>query len=164
MHDKLLRQINGEIADSLAARKQPPLSGRRSAHALLKDPAWLDGLSALLPIRERLTCCGVLDACRPLLSKVCPREPEQGWLSFCYQYICRVMYPEGGFAPDGDSYSGGAELYLTILQVLLDHERAALPFDPLLDFQFLSQEEYSSFDLAGEYRRFLSAWREEFLY
>ena len=164
MHDKLLRQINGEIADSLAARKQLPLSGRRSAHALLKDPAWLDGLSALLPIRERLTCCGVLDACRPLLSKVCPREPEQGWLSFCYQYICRVMYPEGGFAPDGDSYSGGAELYLTILQVLLDHERAALPFDPLLDFQFLSQEEYSSFDLAGEYRRFLSAWREEFLY
>ena len=164
MHDKLLRQINGDIADALTTHTRSSLAGRKTVLALLRDPVWLAGLSALLPIRERLTCRQVLEACAPLLDKVCPRQPEGGWLSFSYEYVRRLMYPEGGFAPDGELYADGAELYLAVLQTLLDQERAALPFDPLLDFQFLGEEELALFDLAGEYRRFLAAWRREYLY
>ncbi len=98
------------------------------------------------------------------MDKLCPQSPRQGWGLFCYQYICRIMFPQNGFAPEADQYEAGARFYLTVLQVLLDHERAALPFDPMMDFQFLPEEEYSSYDTAREYRRFLRAWREEFLY
>ena len=34
----------------------------------------------------------------------------------------------------------------------------------MLDFQFLTEEEYSLCDQAKEYRWFLAAWREEFVY
>ena len=78
MHDKLLRQINGDIADALTTHRRSSLAGRKTVLALLRDPVWLAGLSALLPIRERLTCRQVLEACAPLLDKVCPRQPEGG--------------------------------------------------------------------------------------
>ena len=78
------------------------------------------------------------EVCRPLLGRVCPGEPEEGWLSYCGQYIKNIMFPEGGFAPARPEFGGGAILYLTVLQLLLDQERAALPFDPMLDFCFLT--------------------------
>ncbi|MCI8687928.1 MAG: cytidyltransferase-related domain protein [Lawsonibacter sp.] len=162
--NKLIRQLNHEIIESLSARRPEGLPGRRALQELLRGPAWEAGLEALFPIKERLSCAHVLELCAPILDQLCPRPPEKGWGPFCYQYICRIMFPENGFAPEAARCGGGAVFYLTVLQVLLDHERSALPFDPMLDFTFLTEEEYEDCDKAREYRRFLAAWRGEFLY
>ncbi len=164
MYDKLIRQVNREIAEALAALRPAVLPNRKTALDQLKHPAWTEGLAALLPIRERLCCAQVLELCAPVLDRLCPDAPEEGWARFSYQYICRLMFPENGFAPQADRYADGARVYLTILHILLNYERAALPFDPMLDFQFLSQEEYSRCDNGEEYRRLMGAWREEYLY
>ena len=161
---KLVRQINHDIVEALAARKLEGFPNRRAVQDMLRNPAWEAGLEALFPIQERLSCARVLELCAPILEKLCPEPPEKGWGPFCYQYVCRVMFPEGGFAPEGERCGGGAVFYLTVLQLLLDREREALPFDPMLDFQFLTKEEYERCDKAREYRRFLTAWRQEFLY
>ena len=58
----------------------------------------------------------------------------------------------------------GAQFYLVVLQVLLDYERQVLPFDPLMDFQFLTPEEYTPCDCGREYARFLTCFRKEYLY
>ena len=141
MNDKLIRQLNREIVEALVSRKFTAVSSRRAAMALTKTPGWSEGLGALFPIRSRLSCTQILQLCAPILDKLCPQPPQQGWGSFCYQYICRTMFPKNGFVPDAQPYEAGARFYLTVLQVLLDHERAALPFDPMMDFQFLSEEE-----------------------
>lgn len=39
-----------------------------------------------------------------------------------------------------------------------------MPFDPLKDFQFLSPEEMGEYECGEEYRRFLAAFREEYVY
>lgn len=39
-----------------------------------------------------------------------------------------------------------------------------MPFDPLKDFQFLSSEEMGEYECGEEYRRFLAAFREEYVY
>ncbi len=163
MHDKLIRQVNSEIAESLAACKWSPVPSRKAALSLLKSPLWIQGLADLLPIQARLTCAQVLDLCAPVLEQFGP-APAEGWLSFSYEYVRHLMFPEGGFAPQAHRYADGASIFLVILQVLLDHERTALPFDPMMDFQFLPEDTYQGCDSAKEYRRLLSAWREEFLY
>ena len=61
MNDKLIRPLNREIIAALAEREGFSLSGRRVAAALTKAPGWTEGLSALLPIRERLSCAQVLE-------------------------------------------------------------------------------------------------------
>ena len=164
MPNKLLRQINHDIADALAGRKLAALSNCRAIQALLKDSTWQEGLAALLPLHQRLTCQQVLDLCAPMLKQVCPTVPEKGWMSFCYQYICGLMFPGSGFAPEAPVCGDGALFYLTILQTLMDYERAVMPFDPMLDFQFLTEEEAAQCDNGKEYRRLMSAWRNEFIY
>ena len=85
MHEKLIREINGEIADALLARKLPFAPSRKAALALLKVPGWTEGLEQMLPIRGRLECAHVLELCSCVLPRLAPR-PEEGWLAFCTQY------------------------------------------------------------------------------
>lgn len=160
--NKMIRQLNHDIIKALAVRSGA-LPRRKAVLERMKAPAWTDGLAALFPIQARLSCGQVLELCAPILDQICPEPPEKGWGPFCYQYICDLMFPNSGFAPEADRCGGGALFYLTVLQVLLDQEREALPFDPMLDFQFLTEEEYEKCDKAREYRRFLVAWRGEFL-
>ncbi|MCI8552774.1 MAG: cytidyltransferase-related domain protein, partial [Lawsonibacter sp.] len=162
--NKMIRQLNRDIIEALAARRPEGLNSRRAAQELMKEPGWNEGLAALFPIRERLRCAQVLELCAPILNKLCPEPPEKGWGLFCYQYICRLMFPNNGFAPEADRCGSGAVFYLTVLQVLLYRERAALPVDPFWNFDFLSEEEYEKYDKGREYRRFREAWHREFIY
>ena len=163
MHDKLIRHITSLTAERLAARRLPFAASKRSAQALLRAPSWTDGLDALLPIRQRLTCAQVLELCSDILPKLSP-EPEDGWLSFCCRYVRALMFPQGGFAPDAAAHADGAQLLLTAMQVLFELEGQALPFDPMTDLRFLPEEEYACCDHAKEYERFLSAFRREYVY
>ncbi len=164
MRDKLIRQFNRELVEALTAHRSPAFSSRRAIIALTKTPSWSEGLSALLPIHERLCCAQVLQLCSPILQQLCPQPPKQGWGLFSYDYVRQIMFPKGNFAPETPSCGDGALFFLTTLQLLLDYERSALPFDPMLDFAFLSEEASSQEDQHRPYRRFLRAWREEFIY
>lgn len=165
MNDKLIRPLNREIATALAACTECSLSGRKISLALTGTPAWAQGVSSLLPLQSRLTCAQILELCAPVLDSLGLNAPEEGWGTFCYDYVRRhIMFPEEAFAPRAREYGDGALFCLTVLQVLLDREREVMPFDPMLDLQFLSPEDYESCTLGGEYRRFLTAWRKEFLY
>ena len=164
MHSKLIRQINREITDALLSKKLGSISNRKAAAALLKDPAWQDGLDALFPIRERLSCARILELCAPMMAQLVPETPEMGWGSYCYKYICHLMFPDNGLVPQAEVYGDAAQFYLTVLQILLDHERSVLPFDPMMDFQFLTEEEAAQCDHGKEYRRLMTAWREEYIY
>ena len=163
MHEKQIRTITALVADALAEQKLPFAKDRKAALELLRTPGWAEELSQLLPIRRRLECGEVLEVCTPILPKLSP-VPEEGWLAFCYRYVRSILYPEGNFAPDAAEYEDGARFYLTVLQVLLDQERKLLPFDPLVDFQFLTPQEYESCDCGREYERFLRHFRTEYVY
>ena len=121
---------------------------------------WEAMLSPLLPIQTRLTCAQVRDALRPLLDSIAP-EPEEGWLSCAYRTACSVLYPREETA---DAVRDGALCFLHALQVLLDEERRILPFDPLVDFAFCTEEELADSAIAAEYDRFLQHFRGEYIY
>ena len=163
MHEKLIRQLSSQVADALAEQELACAPNRRAALTLLKTPGWAEELDQLLPIRTRLECDQVLQVCAPILAKLSP-VPEDGWLSFCYRYIRACLYPQGNFAPDAQEHVEGARFYLTVLQVLLDYERQVLPFDPLMDFQFLTPEEYTPCDCGREYAKLLECYRKEYVY
>ena len=164
MHSKLIRQINDEIIEALLPKKLASFSSRKTLAALLKRPEWQAGLDSLFPIRERLTCAQVLELCAPVMAHAAPEGPEMGWGAYCYKYICNLMFPASGLVGQTEVYGDAAQFYLTVLQILLDYERSALPFDPMMDFQFLTEDEIAQCDNGKEYHRLLKAWREEFVY
>ena len=164
MNDKLIRSLSSQIAEALVQRRLPACPNRKAAQALLREMDFSAAMAGLLPLQGRISPGALLELCAPVLNKLCPEPPQAGWGKFCYQFICSKLFPDGPFAPEQDRCGQAATFYLTVLQVLLDHERTVLPFDPLMDFAFLSQEQWIECDCASEYRRFLQSWREEFIY
>lgn len=131
--------------------------------ALLAPGEWQQQLSGLCG-ESHISCSEVLQACREPLSLLCPGDLEQGWLPFCFAYAKSLLYPDPDFTREAAYWKPGAELYLQILQLCMSAERANRPADPLLDFQFLSESEAAGCPRAGEYRIFLRAWQEQYVY
>ena len=156
MSKKATRELQEALGAALAARGLA--RDAREAVEQLRSSGVAEALGELP--RARLRCEEVAALCAPLLGDA----PERGWCAFCYDFIRARMYPQGRFAPDAYGYERGALTFLTILQALLERERSSLPFDPMYDFAFLTEEEYVACDHGEEYRRFLAAWRDEFIY
>ena len=138
------------------------LGMEQSASALFSGADWRRLLRGITPIRGRISCAGALEVFRPLLDQVAP-EPPEGWLAYSYQAARALLFP----AADGEHTSAqwdGALCFLQFLQVLLDAERAAVPFDFWLDFDFCTEEELFHSAAAEEYRRFRRRFREEYIY
>ena len=74
-----------------------------------------------------MLCRGVLAACRPLL----PPEPEEGFLPWCYRYLCAQLYPDPEARFDPALVEAAEQVYLPALTWALDRED--YPFDPLTD-------------------------------
>ncbi|MCR5826267.1 MAG: cytidyltransferase-related domain protein, partial [Oscillospiraceae bacterium] len=158
MSKKATRELQEALAAALCARGLA--KGKREAVERLRAAALAEPLYEELAQHRRLRCARVAELCAPLLGEA----PQRGWCAFCYDFIRARMYPQGRFAPDAMGYERGALTFLTILQTLLERERRSLPFDPMCDYAFLPPEEYEGCDHAEEYRRFLAAWHDEFLY
>lgn len=124
---------------------------------------WENVLSEIYPIKERFTCGQILQLCRPELDRIVS-EPQEGWISFTYQYSTHILYPDPEFAAKAAPYGAGAMFFLCVLQFFFDEERKAVPFDPFDDFALLTEEEYSGFDRAQEYAHFVREFRRQYIY
>ena len=123
---------------------------------------WRQVLSSLTPIRSRLTCAAALETFRSLLGHLAP-EPPEGWLRYAYQVALSLLFPAADHGHTSAQWDG-ALCYLQFLQVLLNAEKRALPFDPWLDFAFCSEEELSDSGVTEEYHQLLSRFRGEYIY
>jgi nicotinic acid mononucleotide adenylyltransferase len=152
------------IAETFA--EEPFLKKLSVAHAdlgkLINPDEWEITASSMLPITRRLSCARILGAFRPLMNQIA-QEPEEGWLSFVYQTAVNHLY----FRPDlthTPLQQDAALCFLHVLRALFDEERRVLPFDFWLDFDFCTEEELQHSSIAREYRQFMRAFREEYVY
>jgi len=129
---------------------------------VVRSVDWRAAVRSLLPIKERLSCAQVLELCRPMLDAAAP-EPEEGWLRCAYQTACALQFPRMAGSHTA-AQRDAVMLYLQALQVLLDAERRLLPFDPLTDFAFCTDDELTGSMVENEYRAFLAAFRTGFVY
>lgn len=132
------------------------------AAALILPREWDEALAPLGTLEKRLTCEDVLALALPLLNRL-TIPPKEGWMDYAYRVAVSLLYD----SPDMEHTAkqrDGALCYLNILQVLLDAEREALPFDPQFDFAFCTEEELSHSGTAEEYRQFLVRFRGEYVY
>ena len=109
---------------------------------------------------QRLSCADVVEHFFPSLAAIAP-QPEDGWLSCAYRVACQLQFPhlEAGYTPE---QRDGALCLLQAISTGLEEEE--VPFDPMWDFAFCSEEEICGSDRADEYRAFLRAWRTGYVY
>lgn len=165
MNKKQIRQVISDFTETLCEKEFLERSGlsKKNVLILMNKEYWEEQLERLLPIKRRLLCREIFDMCRVPLTLL-GREPEEGWMKFTYQYVCHILYPDEEFKQAAAPYEAGALFYLSAMQYFFDMEREVIPFEPLVDFGFLEEEEIGKFESAGEYRRFKKTFREEFIY
>ena len=156
MNRKIIRELTKELTNAWEERHL--ISDRKEASDLAAEV--LQRVTPMLAFKSRISCSDLADALAPLLGEV----PEKGWCSFAYEFLRSRNFPQIEAPAASQERERNVLIFLTILQTFLDHERSVLPFDPAYDFRFLTPEEYAACDLADEYKRFLKAFRDEFIY
>ena len=165
MKKKEIRQIYTDLCAEMTSEAFLAAAGlqRETAEMLLNREYWEAQLSGVFPIRKRITCRKVYEMCRPTMFLL-GKEPEEGWMSFTYRYACHILYPEEAFTQEYGAFRSGAVYYLHVLRFFFDRERKAVPFDPLIDFGFLEEEEGKKYENYEEYRKLLRFWHDEYIY
>ncbi len=156
MNLKARRELKEMLLNALDAKDL--ITDRKAATDELSGV--LKRLNPFFPLRDRLSCAAVAEACAPMLGEA----PEKGWCAFCYDFLRARMFPQIPFGDGTERFEHGALVFLCVLQTLLDHEHHTLFFDPRYDFNFLQPDEFRSCDCADEYQRFLDHFREEYVY
>ncbi len=130
----------------------------------LHDPAmaqrWAQArfFEEFLPVRQRLACRALIEAAVEAMPDI--PVPEGGWCSCVLSDATARLYPQHR-RPATEPQEDFALCALLAIQLLLEEERRALPFDWHIDFAFCADEE-----AAGSlfYPRFLQVWRQDFVY
>lgn len=165
MSKKQVRQMIEELTAKLCAREFLAASNlsRESVLMLMNREYWEGQLGRIFPIKRRIQCREIYEICREPMSLI-GREPRDGWMRFTYQYVCHILYPDEEFSRQAEPYAAGALFYLAVLQFIFDKEREGLPFEPMVDFAFLSEEEALSYESYTEYKKFKNAFYKEYIY
>lgn len=165
MSKKQVRQMIEELTAKLCAREFLAASNlsRESVLMLMNREYWEGQLGRIFPIKRRIQCREIYEICREPMSLI-GREPRDGWMRFTYQYVCHILYPDEEFSRQAEPYAAGALFYLAVIQFIFDKEREVLPFEPMVDFAFLSEEEALSYESYTEYKKFKNAFYKEYIY
>ncbi len=164
MNKKRIRQMNSSLLRRLTTQPAVRCLGDRRAilAELLEEQNYIQRFAQLYN-GARLRCADVLELCRGELERFSP-EPEEGWLAFTYEYSRKSMFPEQAFEPRREKHGAGAVFFLSLLQVLLDAERAILPLDPLWQMDLLDEKELEGSAHRDSYRLFVRSYRREYVY
>ena len=130
----------------------------------LHDPAmaqrWAQArfFEEFLPVRQRLACRALIEAAVEAMPDI--PVPEGGWCSCVLSDATARLYPQHR-RPATEPQEDFALCALLAIQLLLEEERRALPFDWHIDFTFCADEEAAG---SPFYPRFLQVWRQDFVY
>ncbi len=111
-----------------------------------------------LPRSQRLDCRSVIETAAGIFDDI--PTPEGGWSAYVFSNATARLYPrrrQDATAQQEDF----ALCALLALQLLLEEERRALPFDWQLDFAFCTETEAAG---SPFYARFLQVWQQDFVY
>jgi hypothetical protein len=161
-------QIVQIFSELMQAFSEPRFTSRfsrskKALHALLRKEGWPTKLAHLPYPGKRIDCREIYSLCETTLDQLGPR-PEEGWPLFSYRYGVSLLFEDPDFTARRTPCEDGAVVFLTVLQVRFDAERKSNPFDPLLDFNWLTAEERAASDHRREYTLFMTSLREEYVY
>ena len=161
MNKKRIRQMDLALRRRLADRPAADcLVGHDELLRRIETEGYMQRFAPLFN-GARLRCADVLALCREELDALCGGAPQEGWLSYAYDYARRLLYPEKTGA---EPYAAGAVFLLSVLQVLFAAEGELLPHDPAWTFDFLTEQELADSACAPSYTKFLRQWKREYVY
>ena len=164
MDEKTAKKMHQALTVSLTERRflQRIKMSRKDMKLLLAELD-TEQMASELANAPDINCKQILQICRPLIQRFA-KEPEQGWLSYCFCLIRNQLFPGTEDFPEDEETNKAAILLYQIIRTVLAEDAAFRPFDRVRDFAFLSPEEANTFQSGEEYLRLMDAAERYYIY
>lgn len=167
MHNENLNQIYNNIYSRLLQVKWSHESEkiRLSIKSMLESPSFHEGMQEMLN-KSDYSCRAVLELCSRLMEELVQDNIPINWLEYVYQFVLAKSFPQAVEYTLLKGLEDSCTLYLTILKVLSEYQKkdndgtwqSKYPILPL------TQEEEAELENPSEYKKFLQAFEDEFVY
>jgi len=112
------------------------------------------------------SCKAVLELCKGLMEQLDFRKIPDDWLLYIYQYTLSKSFPDAVTTRLYGSLDNACILYLEVLRIVLEVQKISgdNSFESSYPLNFLTEDEKEELETIEEYKTFISAFQEEYIY
>lgn len=164
MQTKIALELYRELTANLTERHFLKLLNlsRSAMQRLIQDGRCKEKLAGLVH-KKNFSGADGLSVAEGMLNLL-DEKPAQDWLAAAYQYTLGLLFPGQQSMRLSRRQEQAVLVLLATFRTLLEHERQNHPFQPTLQFQFLSQEEMEQAGAGLEYARLLKLFDQQYIY
>ncbi len=131
----------------------------------LEDVLFTDKLHEIIESKD-YSCGSALTLCQSLMDELAQDNIPSSWLEYVYQYTLNKSFPHAVTAELKDSLEYPCIIYLKILKAISELQKKDLDstWQSKYPMLFLSSEEEAQLENPMEYKKFLKAFDDEYIY
>ncbi len=131
----------------------------------LKSITFKSNLNTIIK-NKRYSCKNILSLCESMMNDISPIAPPENWLEYLFNYTLHKSFPSAVQMELSVEYDLSCELYLKLLRILSDEERLSNcdSFKCNYPLTFLTVDEVNSLEYKDEYKKFITAFKNDYIY
>jgi nicotinic acid mononucleotide adenylyltransferase/HD superfamily phosphodiesterase len=117
-------------------------------------------------MNKNYSCKATLELCMPLLEELSHGKGPQDWLSYIYQYTLEKSYPHVTKIELDENLEIACIIYLNILRIFSLFQKFSddNTWQSMYPVSFLTDEERDQLENPSEYKAFVKAFNDEYIY
>ena len=162
LSEEISRKImNPEILDIASQQKN-------FVKKYIESPEFSNKLLSIIENKD-YSCQAVYALCQDILNTIDKKHNSHNWLYKVYQFALSQSFPEAvelSFEDISDNCRKTFLLYLEVLRVISEYQKSSddSTFQSKYPLNFLTAEEKSKLEKPAEYKRFIKAFKDEYIY
>lgn len=162
LHNKISKKIlYTQISDNISFDKE-------FVRNYIENPEFLKQLLSMVEKKD-YSCQAVYSLCQDILVDIDKKHNSTNWLYQVFQFALSKSFPEAvdlSVKDISDNCRKAFLFYLEILRVILEFQKSSgdLTFHGKYPLNFLTSEEKNKLENPAEYKRFLKALNDEYIY
>ena len=131
----------------------------------LKSQLFSETLFNIISLQD-FNCHKVLTLCEPMLNILQKGNAPQDWLQYIYQYTLNKSFPDAVTIALNNELNSSCEFFLRVYRIICEFEKDFNygSFKNKYAIRFLSYQEESSLESADEYKKFIKAFKDSYIY
>lgn len=159
LYNKLLRNLNN------TKWLQKWNIDKKVINEHLRDTNFISIFNSILDEKD-YSCKKALILCNDMMIKLSNPIEVADWLNYLFQYTLNKSFPEAVTINIDDKLSSACEFYLRILRFICDCQKISddLTWESKYPMNFLTVSEENALEYKDEYKRFVFAFKLDFIY
>lgn len=164
MNNESIIRLYNNICNNLF-RLDLPNGSKNTVKTYIEDARFLNDINRLVSSRN-YSCSSVLLLCQSLMNELAEDNIPQSWLEYIYQYALSKSFPHAVETELKKGLERSCIIYLQILRVISEFQKNDTDntWQSKYPLRFLSPEEENQLENPIEYKKFLKAFDELYVY